>query len=85
MRASRGLSCSQCANTPPAACEAARGVFACFPVSARVCGRALESELGERWFFVAFLVVAAVAQVAPLLRFSAGPLAAAWRVHLENE
>lgn len=85
VRASRKLSCSTCTCAPPAAYEAARGAFARFPVSACVCGRVLESGLGERWFFVAFLVVAAVAQVLPFLRFSAGPLAAAGRVHLENE
>lgn len=45
--ASRGLSCSKRTLAPPAAREAARGAFVRFPVSARVCGRVLESELGE--------------------------------------
>lgn len=85
VHASRGLSRHKRTRAPPAACEAARGAFARFPVSACVCGRTLESELSDGGFFISVLVVAAVAQVAPLLRFSAGPLAAAGRVHLENE
>lgn len=46
--------------------------------------RRSESELGEGWFIVSLLVVAAVAQVAPFLRLSAWQLAAARRIHLEN-
>ena len=46
--------------------------------------RRSESELGEGGFIVSLLVVAAVAQVAPFLRLSAWQLAAARRIHLEN-
>lgn len=46
--------------------------------------RRSESGLGEGGFFVALLVVAAVAQVVPFLRLSVWQLAAAGRVRLDN-
>lgn len=87
VRASDGLSCPRCTRAPllrPVRPREGRlRAFLCLSMFAGALS--LESELGEGGFFVAFLVVAAVAQVSPLLRFSAGPLAAAGRVHLENE